>query len=152
MAIASRFWTYAEILAKVERDLDLEGEVFVQPAEMLGYCNEAIDNAEKIVKNTYADYFLDKDTLTLVEGANEVAMPSRLYAHKIRRIIYRSGSQRYTMNRVKDWKKFEVYDEEFSANSSSSELRYFILNQSAGSPKILLTRNASGADAAATVT
>jgi hypothetical protein len=114
--------------------------------------NEAIDNAEKIVKNTYADYFLDKDTLTLVEGANEVAMPSRLYAHKIRRIIYRSGSQRYTMNRVKDWKKFEVYDEEFSANSSSSELRYFILNQSAGSPKILLTRNASGADAAATVT
>lgn len=152
MSIASRYWTYAELLAKVEKDCDLEGEIFVQPAEMLGYANEAIDNAEKIVQNTYPDYFLDKDTLALVEGTNTVGLPSRIYAHKIRRITFRSGTQVYTISRVKDWRKFEEYEAEQAGSVTTDALRYFILNQSAGSPKILFTRNITSIEAAATVT
>ena len=153
MAIASRFWTYLELKTKVEQECDLEGEIFVQPSEMLGFCNEAIDNAEKIVKNTYADYFLDKDQLALTAGSSDVALPSRIYANKIRRITYKNTSGRiYTLSRLKDWKKFEAYEEEQAAGGTAGELRYLILNQTAGAPKIVFTRPASAEDAAATVT
>lgn len=151
MAIASRYWTYAELKEQVEKELDLEAEIFVQPTEMLGYFNEAVDNAEKIVKNIYPDYFLDKMALTLVEGSNECALPSRIYAHKIRRIIYRSGTDVYTVRRVKDWKKFETYEESQAASTTADELRYFLLNSTAGSPKIIFQRNVTAVEAAATV-
>jgi hypothetical protein len=152
MAIASRYWTYAELLAQVEKSCDLEGEIFIQEEEMLGYANEAIDAAERIVKNTYADYFLDKATLTLVEDSNEASLPSKIYAHKIRRITYRNGGEVYTVERVKDWRKFEEYEETQAGGSTSSPLRYFLLNSTAGTPKILFTRAATAAEAAATTT
>ncbi len=152
MTIASRYWTYTEMLTAVEASCDLEGEIFIQPAEMLQYCNEAIDNAEKIVQNTYPDYFLDKDSLALVAGNNTATLPSRIFAHKIRRITFRTGSQVYTIGRVKDWRKFEAYEQDQAGGNDTAALRYFILNQSAGSPKILFTRNVTAAEAAATVT
>ena len=141
MSIASRYWTYTELSDKVERDLDLEGEVFIQPTELLDYFNEAVDKAEEIVHTLYEDYFLDKDTITLVSGTSEYSLPSRIYAHKIRRIIYRNGSRVYTVARIKDWKKFEEYALDLVGGSlgNTSEYKYFILNQAAGTPKLLFT-------------
>jgi hypothetical protein len=153
MAIATKFWTYSELKEKVERDLDLEGEVFIQPEEMQDYFNEGVDRAEEIVHTLYEDYFLDKDPITLVSGTNEYAMPSRIYAHKIRRVIYRNGSRVYPISRIKDWKKFEEYSLDLVGGSqgSAAEYRYFILNQTAGSPKILFTPEVGEAGAYVTV-
>ncbi len=152
MAIAARYWTYAELNTKVEKDLDLEDELFVVDSEMLGYANEAIDEAERIVKAVYPDYFLDKATLTLVDGTSEYALPTRIYAHKIRRMTYRLGSTVYTIKRVRDWKKFEIYEEEQASTGTTSDLAYFVINQTAGAPRILFTRPANAVDATATVT
>jgi hypothetical protein len=153
MTVESRYWTYGELLEQVEKECDLEGEIFVQPTEMLSYANQAVDAAEKIVKNTYPDYFLDREPLTLTAGTNTASLPSRIYAHKIRRITYRSGSELYTVERVKDWRKFEVYeDEQANDTGGSGYLRYFIINTTPGSPNILFTRNLVARDAAATVT
>lgn len=141
MAIATRFWTYLELKDKLERDLDLEGEVFIQPTELQEYFNEAIDKAEEIVHTLYEDYFLDKDTITLVSGTSEYTLPSRIYAHKIRRVIYRNGGRCYTVSRVRDWRKFEHYAMDLVGGSqgAAAEYKYFIINSTAGSPKILFT-------------
>lgn len=140
MSTATKFWTYNDIKTKIERDLDLEGEVFIQPDELMGYANSAIDMAEQIVHGLYEDYFLDKDTITLASGVDEYALPSRIYAHKIRGIIYRNGSRLYEIKRERDWKKFITYSAGVvSGPTDSVERRYFILNQTAGSPKILFT-------------
>lgn len=141
MTIASRYWTYTEMVAKVEQDLDTEDEIFIQPTEMLGLFNEAIDRAEEMVHTIYEDYFLDKDTITLVSGTSEYALPSRTYAHKIRRIIYRNGSRAYTVTRLKDWKKFEEYTSNLvgGTQGSASEYNYLFLNTVAGAPRILFT-------------
>lgn len=137
MSIASRYWTWTDMLAKIENDLDLQDEIFVTPTEMMGYANEGIDEVERIVKNVYPDYFLDKDTLTLVSGTKEYALPSRIYAHKIRRMVYRNGSEIYTIPRIKDWRKFETYELEQASGGSTQITGYFILNSAAGTPKIL---------------
>ncbi len=140
MAIATRYWTYAELVQKVERDLDLEGEVFIQPEEMRGYFNEAVDDVEKIVHGLYEDYFLDHDPITLVNATSEYVLPSRIFAHKIRSITYRNGSRAYEVVRLRDWKKFLEYNlDRVGGPAGSAEYRYFLLNQSAGSPKILFT-------------
>ncbi len=97
-----RAWTYAEIKAKVLNDLDLEDEIFITAIEMLGYVNEAIDNAEAQIHALYEDYFLTFDNLALVTNTSTYAMPSDIYANKIRSIYYVNGSTKYA---IKRWKR-----------------------------------------------
>lgn len=146
MAITTKYWTYLELKQKVERDTDTEAEIFIQPEEMLGYFNEAIDEVELEVKGLYEDYFLDRDTLTLVSGTSEYALPSKIYAHKIRRILYRNGSRVYVVRRVRDWKKFEYLEVNkiySTSGSDANEYSYFVINSTAGAPRILFTPDVS---------
>jgi hypothetical protein len=145
-ASMSTFYTWAQIKTKVKQDLDLEDEVFVTDTELMDYCNEAIDEAEAEIHTLYEDYFLNKSAITLVQGTSDYALPSDIYAHKIRRIIYQNGATIYTIDRLKDWKKFEqkaVTDYYPGTNCYS----YLILNAAAGTPKISLvpTAQESGA-------
>jgi hypothetical protein len=97
-----RAWTYLEIKEKVQNDLDLEDEIFITAEEMLGYVNEAIDNAEAQIHALYEDYFLTKDTLALVTNTATYSMPTDIYANKIRSIYYVNGSIKYP---VMKWKQ-----------------------------------------------
>lgn len=133
-----KYWTLAQIRQKVKADLDIEGETFIRADEFDNYVNEAIDEAEAEIHAQYDDYFLTRATISLVSNQEEYDLPSDIYAHKIRRITYSNGSSTYTVTRLKDWKKFEKY--EVASNYETSNLyQYFIINESAGSPKILLS-------------
>ena len=134
----STYWTWQMISDKIENDLDLQSEIFISPTELLAYGNEAIREAEAEIHGIYEDYFLSKSTLTLVTGQEEYDVPSDLYAHKIRRIVYRNGTKCYTIDRIRDWKKFEEYALEL-INKSSTTYNYFLINSTAGSPKILMS-------------
>jgi hypothetical protein len=133
----AKFYTWSEIRTKIEQDLDLEDEVFVRPAELLSYTNEAIDEAEAEIHGLYEDYFLSRSNISLVSGTDEYALPTNIYAHKIRRLVYDNGGRVYTIERVKDWNKFEEYS--IQSNYGTGEIyRYFLLNSTPGEPKILL--------------
>jgi len=97
-----KFYTWAEIKAKVQRDLDIESEVFVNDAELLGYCNDAIDEAEAEIMGVYSDYFLARETITLVSGTETYSLPSDIFAHKVRRVMYNNGSSVYEIRRMRD--------------------------------------------------
>jgi len=146
----SEYWTYQMISDKLERDLDLQSETFIEPAELLSYINEAIREAEAEIHGIYEDYFISRDPLTFVNGQEEYLLPSNIYAHKIRRIVYRNGSKVYTIDRIKDWRKFEEYALE-NINKSSTTYNYFLINSVPGSPKILLSPPAKEDGAYATV-
>ena len=131
-----RFWTYSEIREKIENDLDLQSETFILPEEMLAYVNEAIDEAEAEIHTIYEDYFLTYETLTLVSGTNEYDLPADIYAHKIREIVYNNGGNLWTMRRLRDWKKIARW--ELSNQYEDGQITdYFIINRTAGSPRIL---------------
>lgn len=133
----AKFWLWSEAKAKIKRDLDLEAEVFVRPDELLEYMNEAIDEAEAEIHALYEDYFLAKEKVSLVQGIEEYDLPADIYAHKIRRVIYNNGSSVYTINRIKDWKKFET--KSISDNFSTSDLyQFFIYNPAPSTPKLIL--------------
>lgn len=143
----AEYLTYADIKAKVERDLDLEDEIFITDDEMLGYANEAIDEVEKDIHTLCEDYFLTRATITLVQGQEEYDLPTDIYAMKIREIIYKNGSECWSLVRCRDWHKFKNYTANLVNNSGTQKYGYFILNSTAGTPKLLLTPSPNEAGA-----
>lgn len=132
-----QYWTLAQIRAKIKKDLDLEDEQFITSDELIDYINEAIDEAEAEIHTLYEDYFLDRAQVTLVVDQEEYDLPANIYAHKIRRVLYNNGGTVYTVLRIRDWKKFE--EQAIAQNFAQSDLyQYFIINETAGTPKILL--------------
>lgn len=131
--------TWATVKAAILRETDCEDENFVTATELMDYANEAIDEIEKVVLTLNEDYFLTRSTITLVNGTEEYTLPSDIYAHKIRAIIYRNGSTVYPMERIRDWKKFETYEAEKSTSGTVVKYGFFVLHTTAGAPKILIT-------------
>jgi hypothetical protein len=136
-----KYWTLSQIREKIRQDLDLEAETFIRPSEMDAYINEAIDEAEAEIHTLYEDYFMARENISLVANQEEYDLPADIYGHKIRRITYNNTSSVYTVRRIQDWKKFEKY--EIAKNFQTSDLyQYFLMNETAGSPKILLVPEA----------
>jgi hypothetical protein len=133
------YWTWADIKEKVEADLDLESEDFIPESELLGYANEAIREVSRQLHTLYEDYFLTRTTITLVSGQEEYSLPSDIYAMKIRGMVYRNGTSVWKMKRIQDWRKFEEYEFDKTNLNPTALYGFFILNQTAGSPKIMLT-------------
>lgn len=121
------------------RDLDLEGESFIQPAEMLGYANEAIDEVERQIHVLYEDYFLTRAVITLVPGQELYDIPSNIYALKIRNIIYRNGNQVWKLDRLTNSQKLAYYEEQTANSTGTQQYGFFIINSIVGQPQILLT-------------
>jgi len=135
-----RYWQWSEIKAKVLRDLDLEGETFINEAELLGYANEAIDEVERQILTLCEDYFLARDQITLVQGQEEYDIPDNIYGMKIRQIIYRSGTQVWKLKRLRNWHKIAIYETEKTIMNGTQQYGFFILNSVEGEkPKLLLT-------------
>jgi len=121
-----RYWTYLEIKTKVQKDLDLEDEDFITESELLGYCNEAIDEAEGEIHTLYEDYFLDSALLPLMVGQSAYSLPTGIFASKLRGVIYNDGSLIYQITKFKETKKFLAIAE--ANNSTSSYYQYLLKN------------------------
>ena len=124
------FHTLATIRAKLNRDLDLEAEQFITAVELTGYINEAIDDAEAVIHGMFADYFLTKDSLSLVSGTDAYVLPANIYANKIRRLMYSDGNRSYRVHRVKQLDILpNIQDDEY--------FRYVLENNSPGAAGIV---------------
>lgn len=134
----SDYWTWSQIKTKIESDLDLAEETFIEPDEMLGYVNEGIRVAEAQIHSMYEDYFLKRSTITMAVGQESYDLPDDIYAHKIRRLVYQNGSTVFEIKRLRDWKKFEILaDGEMQSNNTV--LGYMLINDTPGQPKMLLS-------------
>lgn len=85
------------------------------------------------------DYFITRGVITLVPGTEEYALPTDIYAMKVRQIVYRNGSQVWKLERVRDWAKFIAYEIEKTNLNATQHYGYFIVNTVPGSPKLLLS-------------
>lgn len=140
--------TYAQIKSKIEQDLDIETEDFIQPDELLGYVNEAIDECEaEIHKLGMEDeYFLTRSHIPLTLGVEEYDLPSDIYANKIRRLMYERGNVIFAIKRLRK-DQFELYATYKQYPPPSNFYVYMLINPTAGDkPKILLIPQARETD------
>lgn len=135
-----KVWRYEEVLNKILVDLDLEEETFIQPTEMVGYINDAIQDAESEIQNlTLApDYFLTSKPLALVTGQSEITLPNNIYANKIRSIVYQNGAIIYPIRKLKSLSEF--LDLAFSQQyGQADDYRYLLKNDEPGQIRMLLS-------------
>jgi len=129
--------TYGQLRAKVEADLDLGEETFISPSEMMGYCNEAIREAEAEIHDIYEDYFLSWAYLPLVNLQAYYDLPPDIYGFKIREIVYAIGTKIYAIRRLKSSKKFEERAT-ILLYGTADYYRYIINNVQGQGPKLEL--------------
>ena len=122
--------TLSEIRSEVKKALDLEEESFIPDAEILLYINEAIDIAESEIHKIHEDYFLAESTVSLVNGTSEYALPTNIYANKIRSVIYSNGSEVYEVNRISKLNSF-IEVQQVRSFGSSERYQYMLKNDSA---------------------
>jgi hypothetical protein len=143
-------WSYQEARDKVLVDLDLAEENFITPPELIGYFNEAIDEAEAEILKLNEDYFLRDKPFVFVTGQDTYGLPEDIYAHKIRGFTYKSGGIHYDIPRFRDYRKFERI-----ANAqlygASDEYQYFVKNPSASEGSKIVIIPASREDGPAGV-
>ncbi len=141
MTTATKFYTWDEIWAEIADVADMEDEDFIDQDEAMIHANRAVDEAESLIHNMNEDYFLTPGPLTLVNGTDEYAMPASIYAHKIKKIIYRNGTRIYEVNSIKHLSKLLTYQGNIAAGKTSltDKLEFFIVNTTPGSPKIMFT-------------
>lgn len=125
--------TFGQIKLKVERELDIEVEEFVQPDEFIEYVNDGISMAEaEIHKLGLEDeYFLTKYTLPLTVGQEDFTLPTPIYMNKIRSIVYSNGSTIYTIERLRGPEKFENLARINQYNTITDYYKYLVRNDSA---------------------
>jgi hypothetical protein len=128
--------TYGQLKAKVNLDLDLEDEQFIQPEEMLGYFNAGIDEAESEIHSIYEDYFLDDSTVDLVLNQEFYDLPSNIYANKIRAVTYVNGDDIYPVNKLKSSTRFQLI-QEMKTTDGTSDYRYTIKNKASFSKPMM---------------
>lgn len=97
-----KIWTWGEMKAKIENDLNLKDELFIEPNELLGYANDAIDEAEQEFVAMYDKYFETYEDLALVAGQSVYELPSDIYGNKITLIQYDNGSIKYPIRKLRD--------------------------------------------------
>lgn len=123
--------TLLDIRTKIDNDLDLTNETMISAAEKIGYINQAIDEAKQHVITIYEDYFLQSANLALVTGTQDYDLPSNVYAHKIRKIIYDDGNTKYIVKRMR---KFE----DIPYVQTTDYYRYRVIMNSSGAFKLRL--------------
>lgn len=97
--------SYSDIKTKLMNDLDIEDLDFVNgETELLGYINEALDDGESIIHTLglESDYFLSQDYIALVSGTYDYALPSNIFASKIKKIFYINGQIKYEVFRIRN--------------------------------------------------
>jgi hypothetical protein len=131
------FATYGEISGKVLDDLDLRDEVFFTTDELLGYCHEAIREAEATINKLCEDYLLSKASISLVSGTAAYDFPTDIFADKIRALIYRVGTTVYPIKRMRFKDAFEDIGN-MEAVTTTQLYRYLVTNTTAAGRKIVL--------------
>lgn len=119
--------TYSNIKTKLQNDLDIEDLDFLNgEEELLGYINEAIDDAESMIHTLglQAQYFLTQGTITLASGTADYSLPSDIFGHKIKAMFYINGNTKYEIFRVRDIRKTPYFQ-------SGDDYQYLPLTTSA---------------------
>ena len=140
--------TWAEIKARLNDNVDLENEIFIDADELLALGNEAVNEAEAEIHELYQDYFLATDEITLVSGTEAYSLPADIYANKIRGVVYNDGSDYHRVSRIKQSVDSFLEIEHSTDNDSGTPEEYYLKNESAAAgSQIVFTPsvNVSGA-------
>lgn len=125
--------TYANMKLKLQRDLDLEGEDFIQDTELLALFNDAIRECEAHIHKLGLDdtYFLDYDTVNMVTGVAEYDLPENIYLNKFKGCVYNNNDRVFYVDEMRSSQR--LLEKAIIDNESVNDpvYQYFLRNSTA---------------------
>jgi hypothetical protein len=125
-----KVWTYEEAKKQLDMEMGTSDEVFIEPDELLGYFNKAIDEAESEISKLHEDYFLTYAPIKVTANRSSYALPPGIFAQKIRGFWYHNGADFYEIMEIKGSRKFETIHR-IREHGNGQSYRYFTENPSA---------------------
>lgn len=131
--------SFTTIKEKIERELDLETEDFIQPEEFKSYVNDAINIAEQAIHKLGLEdeYFLSRGNISLVTNQEDYNLPADIYSNKIKRITYINGSTIFDVRRLRGHTRFEDAARISVYNTITDYYRYWIRNDSSATKPVI---------------
>lgn len=125
--------TWAQIKAKVQRELDIEVEEFIQPEEFVEYVNDGVSLCEAEIHDLGLEdlYFRTRYPIPLVTGTEDYALPAPIYMNKILSFIYSKGSTIYDISQLRGPDMYENIARINQYNTITDYYKYIIRNDSA---------------------
>lgn len=81
-------WTLAEVIAKVQDDLDLHAEDFVTFDDLRQFVLDAVDDAEELIIDCFSDFLLTFRDLEVAKGQTQITLPEDLYESRLRGMYF----------------------------------------------------------------
>lgn len=128
---------YSVMRDKLSKDMDIEGEEFVQASELMDLFNDAIRECEAHIHKLGLEdtYFKTYDTPSLVSGTASYDLPTNIYENKILECVYNDGNKIFEVKRLKGKDK-HLKRADIENNSGSNPIYLYDLeNASAAAGK-----------------
>ena len=126
--------TLSDLRARALDYADMTGSNFPVEARVDDYINSAASEMYDILVNAYEDYFLATQSITLVPGTEDYALPSDFY--KAKRVYYTTGSRRFSIH---PFNLEEVDGARNSALSAGTAELWYVPEMSLMKPSTVIT-------------
>ena len=133
--------TLLEIKTEINNALDLANEEFLATGELTAYINDGIRQAEAKIHGIYEDYFRTEANINLVTGTSEYALPTTIFANKIRGVGYNNGPIIYPVRKYREneFATKVAFDRYAGGVGNQDDYQYFLKNDTAsGGIKLVL--------------
>lgn len=126
-------WTLDRLVTKIQNDQELHAENFVTRPEIISFINDAIDDAEQLIIDSFSDFFLTFVDYDVVEGVGEILVPDDMFDFRIRGIYYDLRGFNTTATGTSQWYKIKKMPiERFSAIYQADVYHYRLTNDVTG--------------------
>jgi len=126
-------WDLNRLVTKIQNDQELHAENFVTKPEIVQYIDDAIEDAEQLIIDSFSDFFLTSVDASLTEGDKLVALPSDIYDLRIRGLYYDKNGFDQNATAGGRWYKIKKLPlERFAAVHSDDHYHYRLMNKDTG--------------------
>lgn len=129
-------WTLDRLTTKIQADLQLHAEVFVQASDIKSFINDAIDDAEELIIDSFSDFFISFQDYTVTAGQSQLDFPSDIYELRTRGMYYDKNSFSQDPNSGVWYKVKKIPLETISTVYSQDFYQYRTVNDQQAGPKI----------------
>lgn len=135
-------WTLDRLTTKIQRDLELHAEIFVQPEDIKSFINDAIDDAEELIIDSFSDYFITFQDYTVAVGDNYLDFPDDIYEMRTRGLYYDKQEYNQDTGNLGTFYKVKKLPLESVATVQSQDFyQYRNVNSQTDGPRIYIYPN-----------
>lgn len=130
-------WTLDRLTTKIQRDLELHAEIFVQPDDIKSFVNDAIDDAEESIIDSFSDFFITFQDYVVEAGDSYLDFPTDVYEMRTRGLYFDRAQFDQTRVYHGNWYKIKKISLETIATVNSNDFyQYRNINTQASGPRI----------------